>query len=221
MDRSPRELVALDARQHARYTALVAAVAPAVERGLSTAVSANRVIASRVRPPVLRFAPWRVERSRFTRRLSELADGGQCLLLADVRDCYGSISPEVVESALRRMGCPRAEAAAVGRFLAELGARGVRGLPVGPDPSAVLANAVLSRLDAAVEASGARHLRWVDDVVVAVAPTGAARLLASLRAALGSVGLALNERKTRLVLDPAEVGSAGSLSAARSRVAVG
>ncbi len=33
-------------------------------------------------------------------------------------------------------------------------------------PSAVLANAVLGELDRAVRSTGARHVRWVDDVVL-------------------------------------------------------
>lgn len=222
MDRPSRRLAALDPDVRARYTSLVAAVAPAVEAALSAAVSANRVVASRVRPPLLRLAPWRAERSRFTRRLSALAAAAPCLLLADVRDCYGSIGPGIVERTLRSMGCGAAEAAAVGAFLGELGERGVRGLPVGPDPSAVLANAVLSGMDDAVEASGARHLRWVDDVVIAVRePADASGHLAALRGALEPLGLHLNEAKTRVVLDPAEIGRSGAISAARASPPVG
>jgi hypothetical protein len=222
VQRLRRDLASLPRELDARYTALVAAVAPAIEAALSPAVSANRVLVSGVRPPVLRLAPWRAERSAFVRRLSALAATGTCLALADVRDCYGSIRAGVVERALRRLGCRRNEAAAVAGFLQGVSALGVRGLPVGPDPSAVLANAVLAKVDSALESAGARHLRWVDDVVVAVDhPEAARRVVATVADALGPLGLSLNDAKTRVVLDPRAVERAGTLSMAGSPSGVG
>jgi hypothetical protein len=222
VDRPSRELTVLGCAHRARYTSLVAAVAPTIESSLSPAVAANRVAACRVWPPVLRLQPWRAERWRFARRLSSLAVAGGCLVLADVCDCYGSIDPGVVEEVLRGLGCGRGDSAGVRRFLVGLSRVGIRGLPVGPDPSAVLANAVLSRVDSALQGQRVRHLRWVDDVVIsAEAPHDAPGLLDVLRQALETVGLRLNEGKTRVVIDPADVGGSGALSAARSRARVG
>jgi hypothetical protein len=125
------------------------------------------------------------------------------LVFADVRDCYGSIAPDSVERALARLGCDRRATWRVGEFLCELADRGVRGLPVGPVPSAVLANAVLAGVDDALERAGVRHLRWVDDVVAAAEDTGEAEgILELLGGSLASVGLELNASKTRVVAGP-------------------
>ena len=87
------------------------------------------------------------------------------------------------------------------------------GLPVGPEPSAVVANAVLTPVDRALSDAGIRHLRWVDDLVLAAEDPGAA--LEVLRGSLATVGLRLNERKTRVVLDPRAIGSRAGLSPSR------
>ena len=60
-----------------------------------------------------------------------------------------SISPETIAALL---GPEAAHAVAVLRRFRE---RGVRGLPIGPEPSAILANAVLSRLDDAIRTAAA------------------------------------------------------------------
>ncbi len=198
-----RALTVLHPSLAARYVALVARVAGAVEAGLSPAVAANRVAASRERPPMLRLEPWRRERRVFAARLRRLAGSERCVVFADVRDCYGRIEPGVVERALRRLGCDAVAARAVRAFLDRLASGGVRGLPVGPDASAVLANAVLAGADAALRSAGVRHLRWVDDVVAGTTDRGGAeRVLQILRAELGAAGLELNDAKTRIVTDP-------------------
>ena len=51
--------------------------------------------------------------------------------------------------------------------LARLGQTGVRGLPVGPDPSAWMAEAVLAIADERARLAGTAPIRWVDDVVFA------------------------------------------------------
>jgi hypothetical protein len=191
----------------ARYAELVASVAPIVEAGLSPAVAANRVEWCGVRPPALRLASWREERAAFAGRLDGLARRAPCLVLADVRDCYGSITPTVVERSLRRLGCGANAAAEVRRFLERLRVLlGIRGLAVGPDPSAVLANAVLAEADAALATMGVRHLRWVDDVVAAAPARPAAEaVLRVLRRTLARAGLELNEAKTRVLVDPSTI----------------
>lgn len=217
-----RRLVALHPSLAGRYTALVASVAPGVEAALSPCVLANRVVASSVEPPTLRLRPWRDERAAFASRLARLAADEECLVFADVRECYRSIRPDVVGRSLGALGCDSAAAVAVAAFLARLDAHGVRGLPVGPDPSPVLANAVLAPLDRALTAFGVRHLRWVDDVVAGVAGRDEAeRVLAVLRQELGGLGLELNEDKTRVVVDPASAADVMTVSLARRSVPVG
>ena len=203
-----RRIAILDPTTRERYVRLVAGSAGALEERLSDAVVANRVRSWRLEPPELRLRSWRMERRVFAARLSALARGAEAIAFADVRRCYASISAAMVGETLRWEGIETADA--LEGLLRDLERAGVRGLPVGPAPSAVLANAVLSRVDRALEGAGIRHLRWVDDVVLAVEdPTGALQIL---RDALATAGLGLNDRKTRIVLDPRAMGERASVS---------
>ncbi|HEX6230419.1 MAG TPA: RNA-directed DNA polymerase [Actinomycetota bacterium] len=198
-----RELTFLHPSLAARYVRAVAGVAPAIEAALSDAVAASRVSAVSIDPPALRLRSFTLERAAFRRRLTALAARGGCLLFADVRDCFPSIDEGAVATALRSFGCGQDPTDEVIGLLRRFGRLGVRGLPVGPEPSAVLANAVLAAADHALEASGLPHLRWVDDLVVALRrPADADPVLGRLRSSLGEVGLALNEAKTRVVVGP-------------------
>lgn len=118
--------------------------------------------------------------------------------MADVRDCYGSISPETIAALL---GPEAAHAIAVLRRLHD---RGVRGLPIGPEPSGILANAVLSEMDRAIRRTGARHLRWVDDLILWGAYADVGRALDTLGDSVARMGLELHETKTRLLADREE-----------------
>lgn len=196
----PRPLAALHPALAARYAGVVAAVAPVVESRLSASALANRVASSSIDPPSIRLVPWRVERLAFAGRLRRLAAEHACLVFCDVADCYGSIGPAAVHRALVRLGCDLAQAREVRALLRSLGGRG---LPVGPDPSAVLANAVLGAVDESLARAGVPFARWVDDVVVAVEDRPAAhRALDLVTSALARDGLRLNPTKTRIVLDP-------------------
>lgn len=204
-----RELAVLAPPLARRYVSLVAAVAPRVESRLLASVLANRVARSSVRPPVLRLGPWRAERAAFASALGALGRQSPWVVFADVRDCYGSIAPPVVMDSLGALGCDSSATESVGAFLLRLARRGARGLPVGPAPSAVLANAVLARADDALRRVGVAHLRWVDDVVAAARdPEDAVRILDLLRRSLAGLGLELNASKTRILAGPAALGAA-------------
>jgi hypothetical protein len=206
-----RRLAVLDPVTRERYVRLVAAVAGVVEARLSDAVVANRVHSWRVDPPELRLRPWRVERRIFGARLRSLTERGDAIAFADVRRCYASISAATVGETLRREGVESADE--LERFLSDLSRAGVAGLPVGPEPSAVLANAVLAHVDRQLEGAGIEHLRWVDDVVLAVPEPAAA--LEVVRGALAGVGLRLNEGKTRVIADPRAILARARVSANR------
>jgi hypothetical protein len=190
-----RWLTELDPAGHAEYREAVRPLAGRIERSLGPEVLAIRA-ASRRAP--LTPAPWGPARAawrRSVRRAILDATRGTMFAVADVRDCYGSISPETVAALL---GPQAARASAVLRRFQE---RGVRGLPVGPESSAILANAVLARLDEAIRGRGVRHLRWVDDVVLWGAAEDARAALHALREVAGTVGLELHGDKTRLLED--------------------
>jgi hypothetical protein len=205
-----RRFVLLDVRTRERYVELVARSAAAIEELLSPAVMANRVASWSVRPPELALRPWRLERRLFAARLAGLARRG-AVAFGDVRRCYASMSPAIVGDALRRAGIPTA--CEVEGFLSSLECVGVEGLPVGPDASAVLANAVLAQVDRTLREAGVEHLRWVDDVVLSGVDASAA--LSVFRTALASIGLRANETKTRIVTDARGLGAAGAVSGDR------
>jgi hypothetical protein len=182
-----RRLMRLDAVDADSYRRLVARVAPAIERSLGPRVIANRVIG-----PPLRLEDWRTAHRRWRRAVG--SRGGGLRLRLDVADCYASIRPDAVAAALVSVG---AEGEALNGFLRAFAEHGVAGLPVGPEPSAVLANAVLHRLDVAIAGAGAPHVRWVDDVIaVADGRRHAGRVLDAARRSLDVLGLRPNAAKT-------------------------
>jgi Reverse transcriptase (RNA-dependent DNA polymerase) len=183
-----RRLIRLDPVDAETYRRLVARVAPAIERSLGSRVIANRVIG-----PGLRLEDWRAAHRRWRRAVGR---GPGLRLRLDVADCFASIRPHTVTTALASLGV---ENEALSRFLHELAEHGVAGLPVGPEPSAVLANAVLHRLDEAIASAGLPHVRWVDDVVaVADGRHQARRALDAARRSLDELGLRPNAGKTLL-----------------------
>ena len=203
-----RSMVVLEPGDEAVYRELVATVAAAVERSLGPAVVANRVAAA---PLVLE--DWRAARARWRRAVGRPGARG-LRVHVDVADCYDSIRPEVVAASLRAAG---ADPRKLVRLLHELVDHGVPGLPVGPEPSAVLANAVLSRVDLAVAAADVPHVRWVDDVVAFVpGRRRAVRVTDAVRRELEVMGLRPNEAKTRIEDRRAPARLTASTAGARS-----
>jgi hypothetical protein len=122
------------------------------------------------------------------------------VIVSDVRDCYGSITAPAVLEALAILDVPSSTAAEIAAVLTELRNEGLRGLPVGPDPSAILANAVLAGADRAVRDAGARVLRWVDDVAIAGPDRRTTvRAFDAWAASLRAAGLTPHDGKTRLL----------------------
>lgn len=204
-----RWLAELDPPTARAYERSVAMLAPEIERALAPSVVANRVAFADPARGTLRLEAWRSARGRFRRALADGVAAAASVVLADVRDCYGSICPEVCALALRRLGAPRRPVADLARLLGHLRVAGLPGLPVGPTPSAVLANGVLAGADRSLAAAGFVHLRWVDDFVVfATDASEGERALAVLRFALADLGLELAEAKSRLLTDPEAMTSA-------------
>jgi hypothetical protein len=190
-----RWLAELDPADRADYREAVRPLVGRIERSLGPEVLAIR--AAR-RGDDWSLAPWAPARAAWRRRVGHAirtATAGTTFAVADVHDCYGSISPEAIAALL---GPEAAHAIALLRRFQE---GGVRGLPVGPEPSAILANAALARLDDAIRAHGTPHLRWVDDVVVWGPAGTVARALSAMAAAAVAIGLELHPRKTRILED--------------------
>ncbi|MGH2649776.1 MAG: hypothetical protein ACRDHK_01010, partial [Actinomycetota bacterium] len=88
-----RWLSLLDRPTEARYAALVASVAPAIEASLGPEVVANRA-ALGTPSTSLPLRPWRPAWSAFLRSGQQLALGAGVFVAADVRRCYPSIGPD-------------------------------------------------------------------------------------------------------------------------------
>lgn len=194
-----RWLTRLDPADEAAYRAAVTPLVGRIERSLGPEVLTARAVDGR---DGWALAPWRPARAVWRSTLSAAiasAPRGTAFVVTDLRDCYGSIVPSSIASLLG----PAASivVALLHRFREE----GVRGLPVGPAPSAVLANAVLGRLDVALRSAGVRHLRWVDDVVAWGPRPDVLRAVRSLRVAAASVGLELHDAKTFALDAPDDV----------------
>jgi hypothetical protein len=134
-------------------------------------------------------------RSRWDARIRRHLAGGAWLFRSDVSDCYPSIGVGSVLAGLCVSG--RGHDGELESFLRTVIAEGTSGLPVGPQPSAALADAVLRIGDHAARGAGSEVMRWVDDVVF-VAPERRFALAAfdSWRAALSELGLEPHGGKT-------------------------
>jgi hypothetical protein len=193
-----RWLTRLDPPDDARYREAVRPLAGRIERSLGPEVLAVRT--SRRRSG-WELTPWGPARTAWTRTLHGAireATPGTSFAVADVRDCYASIAAETIGALLGP------EAACAVAVLRHLQHHGVRGLPVGPDASAILANATLAPLDRAIRRAGASHVRWVDDFVLWGAAAEVRGALAALAVAAAEVGLELHRDKTRLLSDRGE-----------------
>jgi hypothetical protein len=181
----------------AAYRAAVGPLVGRIERSLGPEVMAVRATPD---DAGWTLAPWGPARTawRGTIRRAILDAPGATFAAADVRDCFASISLQTITALLGPGG---EQAVALLRRFHE---RGVRGLPVGPEPSAVLANAALSRLDRAIRSAGVRHLRWVDDIVLWGHADEVRTAMAAMRTAGEAIGLELHRDKTRVFEDREE-----------------
>lgn len=136
--------------------------------------------------------PWRAARLAWRRAVTgDLATAG-FVIVSDVADCYATIGEPAIRMAVRRVGGVPEPLLAQ---LAHLGASGVRGVPVGPAPSAVVCEAVLSIADARASSAGVPPIRWVDDVVFAGDRDVVVRAARAWTGALGELGLREHEEK--------------------------
>jgi len=191
-----RMLARLSARDAAAWRRAVRGLVPALERVLGPEVLANRT------GPGC-SGGWRGDLRRARRLAAALRRSAPLLLRTDVRAFYPSVTPSALSRALTAAGVPREPAREAMHMLEAWSAGGHAGLPVGPPPSAVLANAVLAPADRALRAAGLPFLRWVDDYLIALPWGRPEAALEPLDEKLAAWGLLRAPEKTALV-DPAE-----------------
>jgi hypothetical protein len=197
-----RRLVVLSRADELAFARSVARVAPAIDLARGSGSHANRVVVSDPTHGLI-LEPWDRARRRWRREVRRLGNDARFVAVTDVRACYPSLSPCVVMGRLRALGAPDASVREIGSWLRVFADAGVDGLPVGPVPSAVLAEAVLSAGDDVIRAAGVAHVRWVDDVAI-FAPDPGTRTVAleELRRAWAALGLEVHDGKTVLLDGP-------------------
>src|SRR5262245_18775047 len=181
-----RRITRLDPVDDESFRRLVAPLVPRLERSLGPGAIANRATTD------AHLRAWGGARRVWRRALRAALAGERHVVIvaADVRECYASIR----DPALAAVGVD----GELWSFLRALRDRGVEGLPIGPDPSAILANGVLAIAGWRARAAGCRPIRWVDDVVFAAAGRRSAWLaFDAWRRSLEELGLEANEGKTR------------------------
>lgn len=201
----------------ARYRSLSRPAAVRIEVTLSPGVMANRS------GPRLGLRPLRQARRDWQARVARSVLGREraVVVTSDVKDFYPSIGERTLSNVLRTCDVPEAEALALMAFLRGLWDEGVEGLPIGPEPSGILANGVLAAADRAARATGVSLIRWVDDVVLVADDHQQAQVaLATWSAVVEQTGLHMNEAKTRTFMDRDEaltslLPGAGSIAARR------
>ena len=109
--------------------------------------------------------------------------------VADVRECYASISPETITALLGPEGAQAVPSSTGSTSEACAGSPSA-------EPSAVLANAALSRDGRAIRNAGVRHLRWVDDVILWGSAEEVRTAMVAMRTAGEAIGLELHRGKT-------------------------
>jgi len=128
------------------------------------------------------------------------------MFCTDVERYYPSVDRVALEQALVGCRCDEYAVSVVLRFLQRWQIEhNLIGLPIGSDASRVFGNAFLKPVDAAIEAMGVEHLRWMDDILIfgkTTAPCEAA--LAAANIALNALRLRLSHQKTLTFDDPAK-----------------
>ena len=196
-----RRLTLLGPEDATIYAQAVRRATPAIERRLGPEVFANRA------PGTGSLEPWRAARARWRRSAARLLQAGPSATM-DVLQCYDSITPEAVGVALVRLGVPDHAGRQIVHVLHAFREAGVPGIPVGPEPSAIIANAVLAAVDETLRRRGLGFVRWVDDVVLAGRDAHAVELgVRAIEATLAELGLESNPSKHHWFVDPEMAGA--------------
>lgn len=173
------------------WQAIAERIAEAVEPRLSPRVLANRWLQTgEVRRPI----PLGPALSRARRAAKRLSMGSDAVIRTDVGDFYPSVTPSVAFRALVDLDVDVEIAREAASMLDGWGSEGYAGLPIGPPGSAVVANAVLARVDADLQQF--QFLRWVDDYVIGVPAGSDSRALDRTDTSLDRLGLERSREKT-------------------------
>lgn len=127
------------------------------------------------------------------RKLTITSHTNSAVAVTDVQAFFVSITPQIAERSMSRIGVSRKDRLGLRRILERFQDLGVTGLPIGPVASAIVADAVLSPVDQLL--ADTPYVRWVDDIAVGGRdPAGTVRRVTEV---LSSLGLRHHPEKTR------------------------
>ena len=115
-----------------------------------------------------RFRDYKKAWLRFINRGISLLDGHRHsgMYRTDIEGYYPTVDLERVQSVMQEYGCLIPAATLILKVLQKWQLRdGLRGLPIGPEVSAVIGNFLLHPADRSLEASGYAYARWSDDIL--------------------------------------------------------
>ncbi len=127
--------------------------------------------------------------------------------LVDIAQYYPSVTCELLEKQLARIGAPASDVEQLLSWVREWqDVWGVPGIPIGPEGSGLLGNVGLLSLDTMIRTAGVPFLRYTDDVSVLLDdPERWWSLWAAIRRHCRDLALNLNDDKTKLMETPARV----------------
>ncbi|MHB1582791.1 MAG: RNA-directed DNA polymerase [Acidimicrobiales bacterium] len=201
-----RSFLYADPFDEAIYRGLVGRIAPLVDLGLTSEVQSYRLRSLR---PTWKYRSYKYGDSERRGRAHAFASSDEFEALAklDVKSYYPSIDLETLARVLiTDLGCSPGDVEMITELLRDWqDVWGVKGVPIGPEASGLLGNAMLVPLDWAFDAAGIGFTRFTDDVTLFLRPGHDWDAIhEQVVAVLGSLGLELNEKKTRYVTDPLE-----------------
>lgn len=142
------------------YTALGYMVAPGVE---AHRVASDVAFSYRIKLSSSSFFADGNGYQPFLKRCRELSARHPFVLATDIADFYNRIYLHRVANSISAVGCPSGTGRTVETFLMNLNGKTSQGIPIGPAPSIIMAEAVLTDLDQFLANHGAIHARYMDD----------------------------------------------------------
>jgi hypothetical protein len=102
--------------------------------------------------------------ARYRNQCEKLSRRYKYVLTTDISDFYNQIYLHRVCNALELVANNKSAGAEIERFITKLNNKASQGIPVGPAPSVVLAEAVMMDVDQHIANEGFDHVRYVDDI---------------------------------------------------------
>lgn len=131
---------------------------------LSSRVYSNR-LDRRYRCWQFRKKAWRKFIDRGVSLLDGLRHSAMCR--TDIESYYPTVDIERLRSVLQESRCLESAALLILKVLGQWQLRdSLRGIPIGPEVSAIIGNFFLHPVDRLLEAKGYEHLRWSDDILI-------------------------------------------------------